>query len=466
MLIQIKFVFLRKNLIIMLFDRNYAIQTLVLLKEHINDTDTIENIKRENYLIRKISLCSNIKNKTIHDIIIVLEDLVNITTSMQIIDEIEIKDLSSFLYEKCPKKYKYNDQNSIPKFLHPITDSDFIDYHDFSREAQQLIYDIIYNDHNNISVCDTILHYHNRQENPILQKVNLQYWHGCFQKIIDKLSLLQEGVFCVIIPFLCDFAKIKLLTGTRRIAHSREEAEQYETLSIERIEEIKEIEYSNSPYQKSVRYVIDLFKMAQDTTMILRNNHDSPAQNQTTNNIKSLKPLDIQFEEWEDYLRHTHENRKAEAVREERIRRGFLIGDDSISSKYRTLFITAGFEDDNEDFPKIHELEIGTSNELNNKKLIAGVLVGMLKSYHEVPNELTKRIVHFIIEGEAKFVSTNHNGTAYQYCQNFETQLYNEDTRKSQINRILKKYGFGDGVVEKLINEERIRKSKKKKTGI
>ena len=123
MLIQIKFVFLRKNLIIMLFDRNYAIQTLVLLKEHINDTDTIENIKRENYLIRKISLCSNIKNKTIHDIIIVLEDLVNITTSMQIIDEIEIKDLSSFLYEKCPKNtshQKYYRQSVFFHFNSPI----------------------------------------------------------------------------------------------------------------------------------------------------------------------------------------------------------------------------------------------------------------------------------------------------------------------------------------------------------
>ena len=439
----------------MIFDRLYAIQILALLKEHRNTPEKLQYFKK-NALIRNISLCQNVKSETIDDIIAVIQELINLTEDMQNNTEIEIEDLSSFLYDKNPKRYRYNDERYLLSSLYPITDSDFIDYHDFSDQARGLIYDILYNDHNGISVCDTLIAYHRLQENAIIQKVNLQYWNNCFQRIIERLSRQNDGISCVVIPFLFDYnRKIAIETSSQRIARTREEYEQNITPTTH------DLDNTPQAYKRSVRYIIDLFKMAQDTTILLR---ESPKQDHyKTPKILNLKPLNTLFDEWEMYLIHHEDKEAADAVHGEMIRRRFIEEDGKPHKNYRKHFITVGFEDNIHDCTSPENVEpIKDSEKEKEKKYYAGVIIGMLKS-RNVGDDLIKRVVHFIIEGPDRFISVNHNGTAYQYCQNLEHQVYNDGIRNAEINKVLSKYEFGELAVDTLLNEERERKAKRRK---
>lgn len=439
---------MHKNTHTMLFDRQYAIQTLRALKSLEGDTEMPYHIKK-NYLIRSISHCENVKTETINEYITVIQDLVDMTKQNNDSTEIIIDDLSSFLYSKKPETYRYTDQNVALANLHPITDSDFIFYHDYSNNARRLIYDILYNDHNGVSVCDTLTYYCSCIDNEISRKVNLQYWHNCFQQIIDILSKKIIEEYCIVLPFLDTFSIEKNIG--KRIASSREEYE----------EQISNISYNSTPYKKNAKYVIDLFRMAQDATLLLRSSGHLTGPLNYSKKVVTLKPIDIIFEAWEKFLRAQNKNEEAKAVHGERIRRGFIDGDCSQNPNYRTLFITPGFHDEHSDNLTIDDLfDASTSEEREKKKFKAGVLVGMLKSEPNIPDYIIKRIVHYSISKPEDFKGDNHNSTAYQYCQNLEGQLYSNGYRNQLINGILKTYGFGEDVVERLVAEERKRKKK------
>lgn len=408
--------------------RNAIDGILSLYDEHINEIKTIGDFykfydgridMKEISLISMLSNMTNAHVETVEDMIGCLGDL---QTIMSKIDDNDIigmlnnigiahadedygyseSEIAHMLNAFKPGKYKFEDRDRFYG-LQTITDCDFIDYKGLNKENYELVYGILLNSYDAAGIYDSIAIKYNAIPQPVLRKSILLHWDKLFQRVIDGLEHCidksREKELRVYIPFL-------------------------------------------EGYEETASYTIEIFKMAQDITRLLRDTdcQDELAANNPDNLIKIL-PMKEMMEEYGESMLQEGFSDITEAVYIEMARRGLVKNVKWQTSSFSYLTDVVGkskkVEDGNEE-------EVLSFEEATMNRKIA-VVFHMLRGTNAT-TDIMHRVAHYLIHDDKEWKGTdNGKATIYNYLRRLTKNdppfLVKQDDIE-YVKKTLLKYGF------------------------
>ena len=426
----------------------------------------ISQLLMRNSLIRALQATPNLRIQSTSDLMCVLRDTKKAISTLEELD-VSVSDIGAILYNWNRRRYGYNDENHTSELVSYITDSDFINSREFSQQEFHLVFDILYNDNYDITPYDVVASYYNKLHTMPGKKVALQHWFNCFQHLIDKLSSYNKPYVktYILIPFLR-----KEFSDKTFIPDPFADRIPMDKSTIDT--DVRRILLKKEDYHRSLAYVIELYKTAQEATQILKAWNESTAPLESSATILEFDDIRNVFKRWCFYS--TLINRQEGLVIQgEMIRRGYInkpFKHNELELNYRRYFIEQNksddrIEDDEEDMPNLSHIEHG-NDFTEDIKCKLGILLGMLYADPCVDKKTIARVAHFVCEGDKNISKFNKSSsTTYVYCHNIEKLTQNNQDREAYINKTLNLYGVQNMSIQKVIdivNESRVKKGKKR----